>query len=590
MTVRDRKGGRRLGVRLFFCLLLGLIAPTSYAANELATLRELATAGAPQLALLRIDELQPPLGDDLRGWIRWERARLELLAENRRWRALVERAAALPDSAPRGFSRWVAAQRADALLELGEAAAARGVLRGLLWSGEGDGEAIAHWRRQLIRAYLLEGRGDDAYTALLRYSADYGEGDTGESLLRARVLLSQGRHREAEARLEGLAAAAERDALLRLAQLRGGTRGLYKPMRAAAEGQQEKADARLYGLLWASTAEAVADEPGLHIIALERLFSRRAVLSGQRDLFDIDADTLWRAYFDYAERSGNARQLLIGDDVAWFAFAAEEPRLYPVRNHSILALMAARGSTPESRGRAHALLADALLGQEGGAELLRHLYLGSERFGAPEGLPAVIRQALVESVIAEGDLVLAAKLLSGLEQAPETVDAFLWQLRRAKVFILAGEHTQAETVLRELIASPALAESRQRDRLVQLLFDLQSVERHELAYSLLQALLTRSADPQLRRELLFWMADSRKAQSRPLEAARLYLESATLPGSGAMDPWAQTARYQAARSLADGGLREDAAGLYRMLLKATEDPARRAVLRRELEQLQLRGR
>ncbi len=584
------KGGCRFGARLFFCLAIALSAPFAQAANELNSLRELAAAGAPQLALLRIDSLQPPLADDLRGWIRWERVRLQLLAENGRWRALEERASALPEATPRGFARWVAGYRAEALLALAEAGRARSVLRDLIWSGEGDAEALAHWRRQLIRAYLLEGRRADAYTALLRYSADYGEGDAGESLLRARVLLSQGRYAEAQSRLEGLAAAPERDALLRLARLRGGEKRLFKAMRSAAEAQDEQADARLYGLLWGSTAEAAASEPGLQLVALERLFSRRGVLEGQRDLFDINADTLWQAYFGYAERNGNSRQLLFGDDAAWFALAAEEPRLYPVRSHSLYALMAERATTAEAREQAHAQLAEALLATEGGIELLRHLYLGSKRFGSPEALPAVIRQALVDSVIAEGDLVLAARLLSGLEQAPPTVDAFLWELRRAKVFILAGDHSQAEMVLRGLIASPAVAEPKQRDRLIQLLFDLQSVERHELAYSLLQALMLRSADPQLRRELLFWMADSRKAQSQSLEAARLYLESATLPGSGAMDPWAQTARYQAARSLAEAGLLEDAAGLYRMLLAATEDPARRAVLRRELEQLALRGR
>jgi hypothetical protein len=85
------------------------------------------------------------------------------------------------------------------------------------------------------------------------------------------------------------------------------------------------------------------------------------------------------------------------------------------------------------------------------------------------------------------------------------------------------------------------------------------------------------------------MADSRKAQSQYAEAARLYLLSATLSDNNSMDPWAQTARYQAAKSLSEGGMTEDAVTIYRQLLKVTENPERRSVLRHELQQLRLHG-
>jgi hypothetical protein len=93
----------------------------------------------------------------------------------------------------------------------------------------------------------------------------------------------------------------------------------------------------------------------------------------------------------------------------------------------------------------------------------------------------------------------------------------------------------------------------------------------------------------LRRELLFWMADSRKAQSLHAEAARLYLQSATLSDNNSMDPWAQTARYQAAKSLGEAGMAKDAVYIYQQLLRITENPERRSVLRHELQQLRLHG-
>jgi hypothetical protein len=56
-----------------------------------------------------------------------------------------------------------------------------------------------------------------------------------------------------------------------------------------------------------------------------------------------------------------------------------------------------------------------------------------------------------------------------------------------------------------------------------------------------------------------------------------------------MDPWAQTARYQAAKSLGEAGMAKDALYIYRQLLRITENPERRSVLRHELQQLRLHG-
>lgn len=54
-----------------------------------------------------------------------------------------------------------------------------------------------------------------------------------------------------------------------------------------------------------------------------------------------------------------------------------------------------------------------------------------------------------------------------------------------------------------------------------------------------------------------------------------------------MDPWAQTARYQAAVALAHAGMLDDARALFSHLLRVTKDKSRRAVLRHELQKLWL---
>ena len=81
------------------------------------------------------------------------------------------------------------------------------------------------------------------------------------------------------------------------------------------------------------------------------------------------------------------------------------------------------------------------------------------------------------------------------------------------------------------------------------------------------------------------MAESRKSQERYADAAQLYLKSAMHPDPKNMDPWAQTAHYQAAESLARAGLYDDATTLFKHLLRVTEDPTRRATLQRELQRL-----
>jgi tetratricopeptide (TPR) repeat protein len=123
--------------------------------------------------------------------------------------------------------------------------------------------------------------------------------------------------------------------------------------------------------------------------------------------------------------------------------------------------------------------------------------------------------------------------------------------------------------------------------LLQVVFDLQTVQQHRQALMLFDKLLEKELALQQRRELLFWMADSLQALENYQQAAYLYLKSATLTEPAAMDPWAQTARYRAAKALAEAGLLEDARRIYNGLLRATDDASRKAVLENEIQRLHL---
>jgi tetratricopeptide (TPR) repeat protein len=130
-------------------------------------------------------------------------------------------------------------------------------------------------------------------------------------------------------------------------------------------------------------------------------------------------------------------------------------------------------------------------------------------------------------------------------------------------------------------------ERQQLDQVLQVVFDLQTADAHEDALQLFEMLLKYTSDTKKKRELYYWMAESRTALKQYAEAARLYLKSAMLIGEDAMDPWAQTARYQAGVALSRAGMLQDARTLFSNLLRVTKDKSRRAVLRHELQKLWL---
>ncbi len=101
------------------------------------------------------------------------------------------------------------------------------------------------------------------------------------------------------------------------------------------------------------------------------------------------------------------------------------------------------------------------------------------------------------------------------------------------------------------------------------IFDLQTLHRDKEALPVRVDSLRPTSPPNSAARCLYWTADSYKAVGNYTKAAELYMRSAMLPGPFTMDPWAQTARYQAAQMLAQAGYIEDARNLYNGLLSAT---------------------
>lgn len=558
---------------------------------DLAEIQALADSGAPALALRVLDRYQPDASADQAAWIEWERQRVGVLQSSRDWQTLAQRLAALPIDLPDEFMTWAATQRAEALVHLGQTVEARQVLQGLIWSPfEVSAEDLAHWRRLVIHSYMIDNAMQDARTAVVRFRQDYGDGEIDDVLLRARILLMSDRPLEAA---QILAAHTDKPAagtMLLLAQLRGGQRTPRKVLQAALRQMRgEWADDALTAQLWAVAAEA-ADEAGdraSRTNALEQVLMRRQSDSLPDGLFAYSGDSLWQAYLDYGLYVGNREQFLIGNDPPWLAAADKAAKTTPVMARALNAVVLHRGTTAENRATAARAFLQTLEDQEHGGVLLSELFLDSTHYPSPDQVPVLVRHALVDVALADSRINDASRLMATMQEPPAGTDNFMWHLRRARILVLGGQPQQGTAALMALLEGEQALEKEQLDRFMQVVFDLQTVGDHDEAYALFDTVFQQSQDDELRREVLYWMADSRKAQDKFDEAARLYLKSAMLLDAKAQDPWAQTARYQAAESLAKAGLQNDARDLFQQLLKTTEDPSRRAVLNREIQRLWL---
>jgi tetratricopeptide (TPR) repeat protein len=323
------------------------------------------------------------------------------------------------------------------------------------------------------------------------------------------------------------------------------------------------------------------------VVALESLFQNGRQSSLK--LFQLPVDLLWQAYLEYAELVGNRAELLLGADEQWLQLAASNRQATPVKSRSLYALLMLRSTDSEVSNRAgggYMQTFDEI--DEDERHLLKNLFNHSETFSSARKIPAGIRFQLVDLALKAADIEEATRLMSGLDSVPTGIERFDWQLRRSRVLILGGRYNEGNQVLQALIGEYTEPNPQATDRVLQVLFDLQTVELHEEAIAHFTRLLQLDIEPRRRREILYWIADSWRGLGKYQQAALLYLQSAMMPGPDAMDPWAQTARFNAAESLQLAGLVDDSRRIYQELLRVTEDAARRSVLSHKIQQLWLK--
>ena len=581
-------------------------APVDPNLVTLATASAMASAGAPSLALKLMDEHQPSFTDDAVGWMSWERERIYIYQSGGDWRGVIARAEHLPKDVGADFRAWEEMQAADGWLHLGDGADARALLLPLVWDKDAppDDAELAGLRRLIIRSYIANGRLDDARTAVIRYRQDYPKDSGDWPLLEARLFLKT---RQPESALDVLqdVDGPEADMLALLASLRADELAPADVLAQAVKaGSDSKASESERVHAWVIAAEAADDlkNPAAHISALQEGLGIQAGLLDHDDVFPLTPDMLWDAYVSYGEELGNDLQLVVGDDQAWFVAASNRFDTDPIAAAALFTVVAWHAADPQQARVAHWQFATLIQKRALGDVVLRRLYLDSSRFKGVAAIPEGVRYLLVDDVLEIPDIPLASELMLGLDVPPPDTSPQAWQLKRAHVFILGGDPDAGIAALKDLLAAkqappPATTAAGAKlsakdmpvdaDDVLQVLFDLQTLHRDKDAIPFFEALLQMKLEPEQRRQMLYWTADSYKALGEYSKAAELYLRSALLLDPYAMDQWAQTARYQAAQALAKAGYIEDARNLYKGLMNATRDPAQQAVLQHDLQQLML---
>lgn len=387
-------------------LFLSLLLANAAAADSLDIARQLAQGGAPQLALARIVRDQPEPAD-LQPWWQWEVLRLALLDELGKNTELLDRLQRLP-APPADVMSRIGLYAARAALKAGLGTQARSHLARLLWQVELPAAQAKEVRRLVAQSYVIERRVDEAYRVMLRYAQDFAPLSAEDAAVFTEGLLAAGARAEAGTWLTMLD---EGSPLALMARLRS---GLLAPEQAIAEARAALNPAAPPGSVkgggkkmaaslpaakpsnpagyWAVIHQAAAQREDAALQAEAREQWLNLANSAEGGLFAMAADDLWRAYFEYARRSGNDAHLLLGEDAAWLELADGLKDRTPPQARALFAYLAAQATELELRERARDSLAASLLS----ANLARtavQLFADSPRFAADKALPAAISAA-----------------------------------------------------------------------------------------------------------------------------------------------------------------------------------------------------
>ncbi|MGZ5094509.1 MAG: tetratricopeptide repeat protein [Burkholderiales bacterium] len=557
---------------VLFAAVFTLAADARAAALEdTAAVRGLMDAGAPELALTRIEALQPP-DRATAAWAEWEGLRCEVLARLNRAADLLQRVNALPAAAAGSLTRCFVEAARTAIIQ-SNPQIARKHLAHMLWETSATPAEVKAARAIVIESFIAERRGEEAFRSMLRYQQDYQPLDRAVADRFADALLDLAQERDA---VNWLGRTDEVTATRLRLNLRGGVlspEAVIKQARAALARTPDPA-------YWRAIDEAAvrSRNNSLHVEALERLL--QGADTRNETATSSAADRLWNAYTEIATDVGNREQLLMGDDGAWADFAARRLGSDPFLSRAFYGFLAQRAQNADIRRNAQLQLAYSLSTSGLDHTALRLV----QRPGfESEILDAQTRYLLGTIAAKRNEAALALKLWDGLA-APATMNAAEWQLTLARMSLQAGEAEASKSTIERLLAgrtAPSAELAQSILELAQEMLDLRALDAAETVFELMIPIVPESRA----REVLFGLARTQELRGDWIAAAGSYLRSALLAQGGATDALASQGRLIAGLNLTRAGLKNDARAQFEWILKNTKEPDLVEAARRGLRRL-----
>lgn len=552
-------------------MIFAVAAVPAFAAESPTSVRAMVSAGARELALARIEALQPRDRSAPR-WADWEGLRCEVLARLNRREALLARVLKLPPDAHSPALNVCFLEAARASLDRGDPLSARAYAAKLLWQAAASGEHAKDVRLAVIQSYINERRADDAFHSMLRLQQDYQPLERAVTERFAHALIDLGSESDA---LNWLPADEITPARLRL-QLRSAAvapEAVITQARAALVRDPNPG-------YWQAIYEAAvrSRDASLQVEALERLL--QSVDARNESAQTQAAQRLWQAYLATAAEIGNREQLLMGDDGAWADYVVRRLGPDPFLSRAFHAYLAQRAQTPDIRRNAQLQLAYSLYSAGLDNAALRAM----QRIGfGIDALDEQARHLLGTIAVKHRDAALALKLWDGLPP-PANINAIEWQLTLARVALQAGDATASVATMKHLLNGRTSVTPQLAQRVLEIgqeMLDMRRTDAAQTVYELLMP-LTNAAHA---REALFGLGRAHELAGDPVAAAAHYLRSALLVQATAPDELAFQARLLAALNLMRAGLRDDARAQFEWLLKNAKEPALIEAAKRGLSRL-----
>lgn len=563
-----------------------IVAGTS-ASPRLLRVRTLIKANVLELAERIMEEQGPPLLPNGE-WLNWERQLWTLYASRGKWLQLIERIQAIPPAFPLSVKREAEQHVVTAYIALGEGRNARRRLRQMLLSDSLSERDKRSLRLHVIETYVADGLDEEANIAAASFQQDYRAQDPSWLLLSAQIALGSGYPDRAVNLLAPLDEPGAR--VLRLyARLVAGS---IDPDQVRDKGrsllQQPGMESMRKQLLAVMIDSANRSRSLVEKVDLLERYMLEQSQPGERMLHQLprfDGEDLLLAYQALASATANQAGYLRGEEEGWGRLAEQISVEQGETRRALWATISLAVRTENARALAVDRFTSVLMDDSRSA-LVQDLFGRDAPLGELQLEPATGLR-LSNQAIEDGDMQLAANANATISGPPPGMDYGDWLLQSGRIAIIAGRPQQGAAQLEKWIQSRDRLSPDQTDAILQPVFDLQTVDQHRLAISLLEQIEQRSPGGKYTREIAFWLAESYSATRQYVKAADYFLFSALQKDNG-FDQWGESARYRAADSLLQGNFFGDARTLFEDLLaRATEDNRRQQLLQK-LQDLRLR--